>query len=173
MNEPPEQRSRVRLAVTMGDPAGIGPEVALKAIGRRRCAAHVEPFSSVTWRCGRKRPPGLGLRPAPRRVRKPAGHAPCASSHVDAAGALSRAWRAARAGGSQRVRRGGLRGDPRSGAPRASRRRCRRGDGADQQGAPGGGGSRLPGPHRAAGGARRRCAGAHDDGRARACGSCW
>ncbi len=35
---------RVRLAITMGDPAGIGPEVALRAITARGVAAHVEPI---------------------------------------------------------------------------------------------------------------------------------
>jgi 4-hydroxythreonine-4-phosphate dehydrogenase len=34
---------RVRLAVSMGDPAGIGPEVVIKAITRRAVAARIEP----------------------------------------------------------------------------------------------------------------------------------
>jgi 4-hydroxythreonine-4-phosphate dehydrogenase len=37
-------RPRVRLAVTMGDPAGIGPEVALKAITTRAVAAEIDPI---------------------------------------------------------------------------------------------------------------------------------
>jgi len=35
---------RVRLAISMGDPAGIGPEVVLKAITTRAVMAHVEPI---------------------------------------------------------------------------------------------------------------------------------
>jgi 4-hydroxy-L-threonine phosphate dehydrogenase PdxA len=36
--------ARVRLAVSMGDPAGIGPEVALRAITARAVRAEVEPI---------------------------------------------------------------------------------------------------------------------------------
>jgi 4-hydroxy-L-threonine phosphate dehydrogenase PdxA len=40
----PRRRARVPLAITMGDPAGIGPEVALRAITQPAVAARVEPI---------------------------------------------------------------------------------------------------------------------------------
>ncbi len=44
MPQRPHQRGRVRLAISMGDPAGIGPEVALKAISSRALRIRVEPI---------------------------------------------------------------------------------------------------------------------------------
>jgi 4-hydroxy-L-threonine phosphate dehydrogenase PdxA len=47
-------RRRVRLAVTMGDPAGIGPEVTLKAITTRAVAAEIDPIlvgDPGDWAC--------------------------------------------------------------------------------------------------------------------------
>jgi 4-hydroxythreonine-4-phosphate dehydrogenase len=55
-------RQRVRLAVTMGDPAGIGPEVVLKAISTRAVAPLIDPIlvgDPCVWRETARR---LGVR---------------------------------------------------------------------------------------------------------------
>ena len=162
-------RSRVRLAVTMGDPAGIGPEVALKAIATPAVSARVEPIlvgDLAVWQeTARRLGLRLELRPASLEPGKAGGPR---AVEVVVTSTLPERYRVPGAphgrAGRQGVRCGGLRGDHRGGASRASGGRCRRGDGADQQGAPGGRGPRLPGAHRVAGDARRRGAGPHDDG---------
>ncbi len=59
-----------RMAISIGDPAGIGCEIVLKALGERdiaeRCAAVVVGDAALVLRCARQFAPGLRLRTAAR-----------------------------------------------------------------------------------------------------------
>jgi 4-hydroxythreonine-4-phosphate dehydrogenase len=85
-------RSRVRLAITMGDPAGIGPEVVLKAITSPALAGRVEPIlvgDLAVWQETARRLGlgGLVLGTAPRevgRLREPRALRVVATSTVPA-----------------------------------------------------------------------------------------
>ena len=87
MTSPTGVQPRVRLAISMGDPAGIGPEVVLKAITTRAVAASIEPvlvgdpgvWHDTALRLGTRITFTEGAEPAqPRRV------AVAATSHLSA-----------------------------------------------------------------------------------------
>ena len=63
--------ARPLLAITLGDPAGIGPEVVLKALAHADVYERCRPLVSATgasWSAPRH---GLGQRPQSRRRRRP------------------------------------------------------------------------------------------------------
>ena len=152
-----------RLGLTMGDPAGIGPEIMLAAARdpgaarrRRRVRADCHRYAALL-----------------RGDRAAASASPPRSSKADGAIAWprvpvieaaadrgrDRAGQAQRRGGPPRLRRDRARG----GAGARRRDRCRR-NRADQQGGVAPGGLHLSGPHRDPGRAHRQQRQLHDAG---------
>ncbi len=162
------ENPRMTMLLTMGDPAGIGPEIIARAFCERRCAG-----LRGRRRCGgdaardgaaERSVAGRADRVATRCVAVPAALPAGVAARRPAAGAGS-----TRLGRCRCARRPGRGAVHRSrGARRAARRRQRHRHRADPQGRARRRRRAVSRPHRDAASAGRRHAGAHDAGQRRA-----